>query len=104
MRGTAVFFPGISGPGPEPEILDILLQNGGGIRCRAWAAPLIIDESGATIGMEARNPGGVLKISCSSCVVAAVHSAGEPEKLERSGKNLEIFNKYIDRILSDAVK
>ena len=53
------------------RLLDILRKNGGGIRYLTEAEHLLTDGSGAVVGALARDPGGILKISCRSCVVAA---------------------------------
>ena len=76
------------------KLLDILQQNGGEIRYRTWAEHLITDESGAVVGAEARDPGGVLKISCRSCVVAA----------GAFSRNRELTNRFNPKFYKDGVE
>ncbi len=63
--------PGGTGWYMSNKLLKILLDCGGDIRYRTQATSLILDESGAVVGVHARDTGGELTISCERCIIAS---------------------------------
>lgn len=63
--------PGGTGWYMTNKLCSIIQDNGGQILCRTAVERLILGADGAVCGVQARDPGGTVTVSCRSVVIAA---------------------------------
>ena len=63
--------PGGTGWYMSNKLRDILLDNGGEVLYHTAAERLELDEDGHVRGVLARDPGGLVHVTCDSCIIAA---------------------------------
>lgn len=71
LRSDPSIGPGASGSAICWLLRDMFLERGGTILLNTQATRLLLDDSGAVIGVLASDPGGEVEVRCKSVVVAA---------------------------------